>query len=324
MNFSNLKNLLSKALKFGPYIPVASILTGTGQRFLSHKFLEKINKKRIRKINKHLLPLIEESNKLVVPETQGSIRGFAKECDNTTSSDSKIWFCWLQGEENLPPIARMCLENLRKNANGHEVVVLTANNLHDYVKLPVLIENLYKEGKLKQAHYADLLRINVLAQQGGLWLDSTIFVAKPLPDEIFSRSFWSVKNKPFGYFVSRCRWSVFALAAQKNNILFLKLAKAFEIYLNKTSVFIDYFLFDHFIDLFYQTDLEIMEMIDGVPINNPAVHELNKRLCDDFDEQWWGEATKDTFIFKLNNRTYTQEQLEANPNSFFAKLPCKI
>lgn len=43
--------------------------------------------------------------------------------------EGKIWMCWWQGEENAPEIVRACIDSVRRNAGGHEVVVITDENL---------------------------------------------------------------------------------------------------------------------------------------------------------------------------------------------------
>ena len=49
--------------------------------------------------------------------------------------DQNIWVCWLQGESAMPKVVRICYNNLKKNANGHKVILITWNNLNDYLSL---------------------------------------------------------------------------------------------------------------------------------------------------------------------------------------------
>lgn len=51
--------------------------------------------------------------------------------------EGKIWMCWWQGEENAPEIVRACIDSVRRNASGHEVVVITDENLSDYAIFPI-------------------------------------------------------------------------------------------------------------------------------------------------------------------------------------------
>lgn len=304
----NVKNFVRKVARFGLYIPLTNLILTYGQRFFSAKTLSCILEKRTRKIQNIL------SQSITFPATleDTSIKGSGKE--------DPIWFFWLQGEENLPLIPKLCLQSIRKHANGHEVIVLTADNYRDYVTIPETLLEMYRAGRIKAAHFADILRINLLAQQGGLWLDATMLVTADLPQEIFDMPFFSIKTKNQGYFVSQCRWAVFCLGAEKGNPLFVQLASLFEQYLTTTDLFVDYFLFDNFIDMLYQRYPVIREQIDDLPMNNPCVHDMASLLCDQVTEEEFANLIKDTYLFKLSYKLFDPFTLEGKSDNLYNKL----
>lgn len=304
----NIRNFIKKVIRFGWYIPVSNLILTYGQRFFSAKTLSNILKKRTCKIQDILSKSISFPSDLEYSYT------------NNEGKDAPIWFCWLQGEKNLPLIPQMCLQSIRKHANGHKVIVLTADNYKEYVKIPETLIEKYHAGRIKAAHFTDILRINLLAQQGGLWLDATMLVTKDLPQEIFNYPFFSIKTKNRGYFVSQCRWAVFCLGAQKGNPLFLQLASLFEQYITKTDVFVDYFLFDNFIDMLYKRNPIIREQIDSLPFNNPCVHDMVSLLCENVPDEKFNSLTKDTYLFKLSHKTYTSDMLLKNPDNLYHRL----
>lgn len=83
---------------------------------------------------------------------------------------------------------------------------------------------------------------------------------------------------------------------------------------------IDYFMFDQLIDMLYNEHIEIRNMIDKVPYSNPNVHRMNRLLLDNFDKGIYKQITEKTYLFKLNWKIYTNEQLAKNPNNFFNTL----
>lgn len=93
-----------------------------------------------------------------------------------------IWWCWLQGEEQAPPLCKACLKSLQQNYPDYDIRVVTSANLHDYVHMPEYIEAKYKAGKIKAAHYSDILRTLLLIEYGGAWIDSTVFSSKRAED----------------------------------------------------------------------------------------------------------------------------------------------
>lgn len=307
IGIKNIQNFVRRVCGFGLYIPLSNLVIAYGRKYLPRKSLRYLSDKRNRKIQKHIIEIVGEEEFNNIPSNASS----------QASEPGKIWFCWMQGEENLPEIPRRCLASLRKHANGHEVVVLTAANYWKYVSLPDHIIQLYESGKLIQAHFADILRVNLLAQQGGLWMDATLFVIKDLPKAIFNAPFFSIKTVEMGYFVSHCRWAVFCLAGQKNSLLFQKVAQLFNAYLSRTNLFIDYFMFDQFIDILYQHNTEIKRMIDNVPINNPHIHDLSPILIQPFDRSKFQQLIRDTYLFKLSWRLYSEAELTENKDNYY-------
>ncbi len=305
-NIRNIRNMLHKIFQFGPYLALSNLVVVYGQNLLSNSTIRRISDDRNHKIQQKLIHLLQHSNlnpTAIHPKT---------------TKTNAIWVCWLQGEDKMPPISKMCLESIRQNSNGHDVVLLTSDNIRDYVALPPIMEQRYNSGQLKPAHFADIIRIHILLQQGGLWLDATMLLTAPVDESIFGMDFFSIKIPEQGHFVSRCRWSVFALGCKPGNPILSKVAYAFEKYLNDTDIFIDYFLFDHFIELIYQTFPDARKMIDDIPYNNPNVHELSRILTHPFDSRTWNRIMADTSMFKLNSRAYTSKELDAADNSFYS------
>ena len=309
IRFFDVRNLCVKITKFGFYIPFSNLLLAYGSGWLPDSMLSAVCENRNKKIQKKLSHIIScvnyETPQIALPSVK---------------VDNAIWTCWFQGEKSVPAIVELCLKSMRRYANGHKVVVLTKENYSQYVTIPRAIENLYETGKLKPAHFADIIRINLLAQQGGLWLDATMLVVQPISQEVFVSPLFTVKTNPEGYFVSRCRWTVFVMGTARGSLLFAKLARAFEIYLSETYSFVDYFMFDQFIDLLYKTDPEVRKIIDEVPYNNQNIHKLNALMCRKFNEAEFAEICQNTSFFKLNWRSCSSDALASGDDTYYKHL----
>ena len=70
-----------------------------------------------------------------------------------------VWVCWLQGMENAPELVKVCYELLCKNINDREIVVLTNENLSQYVHLPEYIERKHEKDIIPDAAFTDMLRL---------------------------------------------------------------------------------------------------------------------------------------------------------------------
>ena len=107
---------------------------------------------------KHYTPSPSASNRL--PEYEGV-----------------IWSMWWQGEENLPKVVQLCRASLKRHCGNHKIIIITKDNYKDYVTLPEHIISKVQAGYISLTHLSDIIRAELLVKYGGLWIDSTIFVA---------------------------------------------------------------------------------------------------------------------------------------------------
>ena len=85
-----------------------------------------------------------------------------------------IWFCWLQGFEQAPPIVKACYNSLRQNLPDRKIKVIDNENWMEFVELPDYITRKWEKGRIPAALFSDLLRLELLIKYGGTWIDSTV------------------------------------------------------------------------------------------------------------------------------------------------------
>lgn len=89
-----------------------------------------------------------------------------------------IWICWFQGWETAPDICKQCLESWKYYNPDWDIRAIDENSLKEYINL-----NKYRNlTALDKTAYADLIRLDLLKQYGGLWVDSTSFCNQPLDE----------------------------------------------------------------------------------------------------------------------------------------------
>lgn len=220
-----------------------------------------------------------------------------------------IWVCWLQGEELMPDLCKICMESLRNHAGNHPVIIITANNFMDYCYIPQYIISEYKNGIIKPAHFADIIRTCLLYENGGLWIDATIFVKKDLPEDIFESQYYSIKFPNIGFYITECKWSNYFLSAKPHSSWYGYVRKCFFTYLQKESLFVDYFMMDYLMRMAYDTDELIRKDVEMIPFNNEDVLYASKLLSLPVDEEKKSVLDGSTYLFKLSWRLKPQEQV---------------
>ena len=237
------------------------------------------------------------------------------------NSELPIWVCWLQGEEKMPSIPKICLNNLRKNSNGHQVNVITFENYSEYVSIPNYIIDKVKTNKITFVHFTDILRICLLFERGGLWIDSTVLVTNKIPDKIFNYPFYSIKTEKWGHFISECRWTLFFMASGSKDICFFGLLREllFE-YWKKEDRIIDYFLLDYFIVLSYEKIIDCRKMIDQIPYNNPEVNKLESIMNDEFNPIEFSNVLNTTTFHKLTFKRKYKSDFGSEKFTYFGYI----
>lgn len=103
---------------------------------------------------------------------------------NSNNIDGKIlWIYWddLNGIENRPDYISLCIETIKKNSDGFNLIMLSKDNIDYYLPELKEIEKNINLEKLMLAQKVDLYRIMLLYKYGGLYIDAdTILLSTPI------------------------------------------------------------------------------------------------------------------------------------------------
>lgn len=214
-----------------------------------------------------------------------------------------VWCCWWQGAEQMPEIVAMCHTRLKQIIpNNAELHVITEKNYRDYVTLPEHVLKKFKEGKITVTTLSDILRMCLLSDYGGFWIDATVFISSDFPEEFISHDYFAqCMNDTVKWNREACkgRWCGFLMSGSKNNILFRFVRDAFFYWWKKHDDIIDYVLIDYLTLVGYENIKPIHDMIDKLPGNNEDVFEMYKVLHYPYSEDLYKDLTRTTHLHKL-------------------------
>jgi len=134
-------------------------------------------------------------------------------------TDKIIWSYW--NDANLPLLVKLALHTWYKWNPDYLICFIIGDEVSQYVDTKLFPNNFNISS---HAHKADIIRLALLEKYGGIWLDSTIFLNKPLSDT------WDPKNYDIGgyyadFFTTNFDKPVFEnwfISAPKNSILIKK------------------------------------------------------------------------------------------------------
>lgn len=189
-------------------------------------------------------------------------------------SCNKIWFCWFQGLENAPDIVKECYKSLKDNLD-RKIVVLTDENIKEYVDFPDYILKKYKKGIITKTHFSDLLRLELLTRYGGTWIDATVLCTrkeKDIPDFYLNSDLFLFQNLKPGRDGHATYMSNWFITAKSHNIILEATKTILYEYWRKHNIAIDYFIFHIIMSIV--ADYYTKEWKKIAPIDNSIPHIL--------------------------------------------------
>ncbi len=308
---NNIKLLKAFGLKYAYYDFCDSILfrkkqNGGGKYFhyKKHEYVKKYIKRKYSNIIENYENVEKEKEKI--------------------KTDSPIFVLWWQGEENAPEIIKSCINSIRRNAGKHKVNLITKYNYSEYVNIPNYIIKKVNDGKITITHLSDILRVSLLYEYGGIWIDATLYLTKSLDEKIYDYNFYTIKHNLYKDFhVCKGMWVDGFIASGKNNQLMKFMKEIFLEYWKNNNILICYLLIDCLLAIAYENIDVFKEEIENVPVNNTKFFETEKLLSEPFNDKIIKEMT-DTYVLRTTYRHEFKKE-KNNLSTFYNEiLNCRI
>jgi mannosyltransferase OCH1-like enzyme len=91
-----------------------------------------------------------------------------------------IWTYW---EGDMPLVVHLCIDSWRKYNAEYNIIVLNEHNLARYTDLDF---STLKHARDSPARFSDYVRLNVLSQYGGIWMDASIIAQASITPLLFN------------------------------------------------------------------------------------------------------------------------------------------
>ena len=232
-----------------------------------------------------------------------------KKTTKKKEQSNKVWWCWLQGEENAPELCKANLNSLRENLKDRNIIVITEDNWSDYIELPDYIVAKYKQGIITRTHFSDILRAQLLVTHGGTWIDSSVLCTG------YDKKFFDRPLFVFNNFLKEDKSMVcsswFITSESNNQILTLTRGLLFE-YWKKKKTLINYYLFHIFFTI--ATEKYNKEWKDVHRFSNVPPHILQFEIIDSYNDERWKEICEMSSIHKLTQKADFSKKSD---NSFY-------
>lgn len=227
-----------------------------------------------------------------------------------------VFFCWLQGIEQAPALVKACLASQKRFIRDKDFIVITSDNYQKYITLPHDLIMKYERGIIPHAHFTDLIRLQLLIEHGGTWIDSTVLcIGDNYPKEIMdcemfffqylkgdSSKFWGISN----WFMS----------AYTNNKQLMILRDVLYQYWRDYDCLLDYYVFHLFFNMIAKCYPDKIHAMPKVNSNNAL--QMVFHLKDAYSDALMGYFKQSSCFHKLDYRVDVDKK--KYPNSLYKHI----
>jgi hypothetical protein len=217
----------------------------------------------------------------------------------TVGKKETIWQFWDNpAGKTTPKIVTASIESVKRFKGDFDHKLLDHSTIGNYSDLPGYVFDRLKNGKISYAHFSDLLRLNLLKNHGGIWMDATLYMTDFVPKYIIDRDFFVFLTGKLTHFPYSFMQNFF-IRAQKGNFLCEAWYKMCVEYWKHETRRIDYF----------QHQLMFRSLVLNHPIAQRLFNEMPHISEDDmlqfvdslftkFDANEWDRIKKTSFLQK--------------------------
>ena len=223
-------------------------------------------------------------------------------------TSNKVWVCWFQGLDDAPDLVKKCYQSIKVNLWDRDLVLITSENMCEYVEFPDFILEKWKSGQITHTHMTDLLRLELLIKYGGMWIDATVLCtskSEDIPSYFFDSDLFLYQIFKPGRDGQAQPISSWLISAKTNNKILRMTRYLCYKYWEKNRELVDYFLFHDFFVMALEHNEDEWKKI--IPRDNAAPHYLLLRLFDEYNEEIWKAIEAQSPFHKLTYK-FTEKQ----------------
>jgi hypothetical protein len=244
---------------------------------------------------------------------------FTEKKETSTETHETIWQFWENpAGKTTPGIVKSSLESVDKFKGRFEHNILNNATFENYSDLPGYVLDKFKKGQIGYAHFSDLLRLNLLKNHGGIWLDATGYMTGFVPEYILDEDFFvflTGKQTHFPYsFMQNC----FIRSKKGSRLCEAWYQMCVEFWKNESETF-DYFQHQLMFKALILENPAAKELFAKMPqLSEDGIQQLvGDNLLKKFDADEWEKIKKASFFQKT---TYKVASGTDYSGTYFSKL----
>jgi hypothetical protein len=218
----------------------------------------------------------------------------------------RIWVYWGQGMDRAPTVVRRCHDELLARHAPEQVIVLDESTVGDHSELPGYVLDRTRDDRTK---YSDMLRLDLLARHGGVWLDATCLPRRDLAGllpELVPSGFFALRYR-------RARMASWLLAAAPGDHTVATLRAAQIVYWRHHDEPIDYFVLHHLFESLFHVAADVHAAVEAMPwVSAHRSATFARAMFAPYDPQRFRELLDCAFVHKLTHKSPPGRELRGS------------
>ena len=92
--------------------------------------------------------------------------------------------------DNLPELAKICFHSVDCFKGDYTVIRLSDKDIANYLDFPEFIAEKRLNSEFRPVFFSDLLRVALINNYGGIWLDASVLMTAQLPEDLIQLPFF--------------------------------------------------------------------------------------------------------------------------------------
>ncbi|MDR0304654.1 MAG: capsular polysaccharide synthesis protein [Chitinispirillales bacterium] len=218
----------------------------------------------------------------------------------TVTPPEIIWQFWDNPNgKTTPEIVISCLKSVDKFKGNFEHRILTKSTMENFSDLPNYVLDKFKKEQIDYTHFSDLLRLNLLKNHGGIWLDATGYMTDFVPKYILDEDFFVFLTGELTHFPYSYMQSCF-IRTKKGSFLCDAWHEMSMEYWKKETKKLEYFQIHLMFKALVEKNPVAKDLFDKMPhISEDEIQQLvGSNLLKKFDIKEWERIKETSFIQK--------------------------
>ncbi len=237
----------------------------------------------------------------------------------TAASPETIWQFWANPTGRATPqIVKASLASVDKFKGDFKHNILDRSTMAEYSDLPGYVLDKFKKRQIDHTHFSDLLRLNLLKNHGGIWLDATGYMTDSVPEYIIDEDFFvflTGERTHFPYsFIQSC-----FVRAKKGGFLCDAWYQMSVDYWKTATKKMEYFQIHLMFKALVEQNPTAGKLFEKMPhVVEDGIQQLvGNKLLEKFDVHEWNSISKASFFQKT---TYKVPQGIDYAGTYFGEL----